>query len=128
MGYYNKVRLLTTEKAWDKLVKAIDKYNDEHEDAGYARQLCEPDAELHGGDMVYVAWESIRWWEERWPAQAFFMETLRNSGEPYRWIRAGEDLGDVETHNNDKDDKLPDLYAEVCFNDEEIETILAKTD
>lgn len=126
MGYYSKVRLLTTQKAWDKLIKAMDKYANKHVEREFARRMFEPEVEWHSDKLVYVAWECIKWWEETHPEQAEFMKTLKSCGEPYRWIRAGEEIGDVEEHYYDDNDELPDLYAEVTFNDEEIELILSK--
>lgn len=108
MGYYSQVKVITTKKGWKELEQAVEK-------TGVETDLMKCFVVITRGENEYVVgdWSDIKWYDWSDPAIGAFMDALRATHEPYRFMRVGEEYGDVEREEkNTEESVLPYLYLE----------------
>lgn len=119
MGYRSEVSIAMFESDFEKLVEDA-KTNSE---LGYDLLKCGV-VELHKRkieDVVVIYWDSLKWYEE-YEDVNYIMDYLRHLvdiNRPYKYIRIGEDIGDVEVDENytdwDKDYPVTDIIYPVTY-------------
>lgn len=100
MGYRSEVMISTTEEGYEKLVAMCDEANVEHP---LVSRSVEPEHVEHIEGCVVFGWEQIEWYDEAFAEVAAVMqaiEELSGEGVPARFVRIGEDAGDIETRGD----------------------------
>jgi hypothetical protein len=131
MGYCSDIRIAMTKEGYDKLNEIVTAITVERALAeGYAYNLLEStDEKKYNPKANYVifGWDCIKWYEDDDPDINAFVTALKEiSGEyPVRFIRVGEEPGDIEEWDTDPQYELPGLYTatyiDIAGRDEEKE-------
>lgn len=110
MGYRSDVKLITTNKGWERIDQAVRKV------AGITsanelkcRWITEPDVAVPivGGKYMLAEWNDIKWYEGRddqVDAVMRVLENLEHDDIPYSYLRIGENESDVERIEYDGED------------------------
>jgi hypothetical protein len=117
MGYCSDVRIATTKEGYDKLKELVEAITAKRALAeGYAYNLLESTDEKKynpKADYVIFGWDYIKWYEDNDPDVNAVITALKKVSEKYpvRFIRVGEEPGDIEDWDTDPQYVLPGLYT-----------------
>jgi hypothetical protein len=131
MGYCSDIRIATTKEGYDKLNELVAAITVKQALAeGYAYNLLEStDVKKYNPKANYVilGWDYIKWYEDDDPYVNAVITALKKVSEEYpvRFIRVGEEPGDIEEWDTDPEYVLPGLYTatyiDIAGRDEENE-------
>lgn len=96
MSYLSDVKLVTTPEGWQSIVETVrqampDEWENIVSDT-FTAIIC-------GGKYVLYENYNVKWYEDDFPEVKAFMEGVRGLEEkdiPYKYMRVGEDYGDVD--------------------------------
>lgn len=99
MGYYSEVAITLFEDDFESLVKIS------HEKSNEAFDLIRA-ASIHKyknepTNIIVIAWDYVKWYDG-YKDVDFIMSFVGNANREYHYIRAGEEVGDVEIRANDR--------------------------
>ena len=132
MGYYSKVAIGMTNEEAEKMVSAF-------KTAFPTDDLFDMEAltnKVVGKEFTCFYWDGIKWYtgdygytEITWVMD--YLEDLRESPNPYLFVRVGEDMGDIEEIYNEAEEEQWKIHDNVCspyygieFNDSDTEVIV----
>jgi hypothetical protein len=131
MGYCSDIRIATTKEGYNKLNELVEAITVKQALAeGYAYNLLESiDEKKYNPKANYVifGWDCIKWYEDDDPYVNAVITALKKVSEEYpvRFIRVGEEPGDIEEWDTDPEYVLPGLYTatyiDIAGRDEEKE-------
>lgn len=118
MGYFSDAALSTTAEGFKLFVNECDRLNAAKGVAtplagtgvGYARAI-------ESGGCAYVAWRRREWYDARPEVEAVMeaIENLDERGVPYRFVRVGEEYGDIEILESRPAPRGLDVIPEVAI-------------
>jgi len=107
MGYFSDVYFITTKEGFDFL-----KEKEEIKELLFCADSIKYNKEC---DYIFVQWKSFKWYADDFDSpECFFMlalPVLEKKEIPYRFVRLGEEFGDLETRSYKAyETNFPDIY------------------
>ena len=123
MGYRSDVRIMTTQKGFDKLKKFADEYlkDKKTEDINLLNNC---DIMQQNNFVKYFGWNAVKWYEHFDEVKAIMegLAYLEEKNMSFSYSRLGEDIDDYETsiYESENEEKLNIVSPCVCryFNDD----------
>ena len=106
MGYRSEVSLTIFENDYKTMLKNA------HSNEDIFDFLTKYPSLFRNGDIVTIYWNCVKWYEEY--SDVGFVVDFMRSGIKYRFVRVGEENGDIEEESNDDDWEFAEIAYPVC--------------
>lgn len=110
MGYYSEVAIVLYKDDLKKLIEEA--YLEQNHDVINLIKGAELYNDNDESGVVTLRWDYIKWYDS-FPNIRFVMDFIQNEDRQYRFVRIGEEEGDIETQEND-DKGVFYEYASAC--------------